>query len=252
MPTIRVNLFSPRQALDAVLGRVGEAKSFTLFTLNLDHIVKLRGDPAFRECYEAADFVSADGWPIVWYYRRRGVALERTTGADLVAPLCEKLAERNVPVFFIGPQPHVQAEAIDVLRARYAHLEIAGADSSFISSDDPAALDALARRIRDSGARLCFVCLGAPKREFVAHALKSRCPGVGFLCVGAALDFISGAVVRAPLWVQHVGFEWAWRLMADPRRLAIRYLRCVWVFALMAAHRAPLALDPQHPAARGR
>jgi N-acetylglucosaminyldiphosphoundecaprenol N-acetyl-beta-D-mannosaminyltransferase len=44
------------------------------------------------------------------------------------------------------------------------------------------------------------------------------------LCVGAALNFISGAEKRAPRWVQRLALEWLYRLCHDPRRLAGRYL----------------------------
>lgn len=99
--------------------------------------------------------------------------------------------------------------------------------------------------MRASGARLCFICLGAPKQELVADALKKRCEGVGFLCVGAALDFIAGAVKRAPRWVQGLGMEWAWRLTSDPLRLAPRYWRCAEVFVLIALRRLPLVFSAQ-------
>ncbi|HMN70524.1 MAG TPA: WecB/TagA/CpsF family glycosyltransferase [Rhodoblastus sp.] len=243
MNAVRVNLFTPRQALEAVLARLAQARSFTLYTLNLDHVVKLRSSEDFRQAYEKADLVSADGWPIVWYFRRRGVRLQRTTGADLVTPLCEKAAEAGVPVFFIGPQEHVQRRALATLSERYPRLVVAGSDASFIDPDDTAAMDTLARRVTASQARLCFICLGAPKQEFVADALKSRCDGVGFLCVGAALDFISGLVKRAPRWVQAVGMEWAWRLTSDPLRLAPRYARCAEAFLLIALRRLPFAFS---------
>jgi exopolysaccharide biosynthesis WecB/TagA/CpsF family protein len=95
-------------------------------------------------------------------------------------------------------------------------------------------LDEIGARINESGARLCFVSLGAPKQEIVAAALSIRCTDVGFLCVGAALDFIAGDAMRAPVWVQRAGCEWLWRLALDPRRLALRYLASAHVLALMA------------------
>jgi len=36
--------------------------------------------------------------------------------------------------------------------------------------------------------------------------------------VGAAFDFLAGRVRRAPVWVQRVGMEWAWRIVAEPQR----------------------------------
>lgn len=245
MSAVRVNLFTPQQALDAVLARLAAPQSFTLFTLNLDHVVKLRGSAAFRACYESADLVSADGWPIVWYFRRRGVALERTTGADLTMPLCEKAAAAGIPIFIVGPQEHVQKRAIEELSERFPRLRVAGADASIIAPENAVAMDDLARRVRASGARLCFICLGAPKQELVADALKSRCAGVGFLCVGAAMDFIAGAVKRAPRWVQNLGMEWAWRMTSDPLRLVPRYWRCAEILVLMALRRLPLVFSAQ-------
>lgn len=42
--------------------------------------------------------------------------------------------------------------------------------------------------------------------------------------VGAAFDFHTGAVNRAPVWMQRVGLDWAHRLASEPRRLWRRYL----------------------------
>jgi len=44
------------------------------------------------------------------------------------------------------------------------------------------------------------------------------------LCVGAAIDFLTGIERRAPLWMQKAGFEWFHRLTQNPRRLWKRYL----------------------------
>lgn len=42
--------------------------------------------------------------------------------------------------------------------------------------------------------------------------------------VGAAFDYHSGAVRRAPLWWQRHGLEWLYRLGSEPRRLFKRYM----------------------------
>ena len=52
-----------------LVARVGSAlhrgEGLTLYTLNLDHLVKRREDPRFRDIYSQATFVTADGWPVV-------------------------------------------------------------------------------------------------------------------------------------------------------------------------------------------
>ena len=42
--------------------------------------------------------------------------------------------------------------------------------------------------------------------------------------VGAAFDFHAGTKPRAPQWIQRSGFEWLFRLLSEPRRLARRYI----------------------------
>ena len=54
------------------------------------------------------------------------------------------------------------------------------------------------------------------------------------LGVGAAFDFVSEARPRAPLWMQHSGLEWLFRLMTEPSRLAARYLVIIPIFLVCA------------------
>ena len=239
---LRVNMVNMRRALDAIIGSALARKGFTLFTVNLDHMVKLGKSGPFRDAYARADYITADGWPIVWLARgpdrrktpragsvdrRKRPELERTTGADLLEPMCREAAKHGLPLYFIGPSPASQTAGLRILSERYPGLVVAGAETPQIPAEiDAATADELARRLAQSGARVCVVSLGAPKQEVLADMLHRRCPDVGFLCVGAALDFISGHSVRAPRWVQRVGMEWFWRMISDPKRLVGRYIGC--------------------------
>jgi N-acetylglucosaminyldiphosphoundecaprenol N-acetyl-beta-D-mannosaminyltransferase len=74
-----------------------------------------------------------------------------------------------------------------------------------------------------------------------AIASTREATGVG-LCIGASLEFLAGAAQRAPLWVQHAGLEWLYRLGKEPRRLARRYLRdCPSVFPMLLRERLLLS-----------
>lgn len=226
-PELRVNLVNMRQTLETILHRARTREGFTLFTVNLDHIVKLGRNRLFREAYQRADLITADGWPIVWIMQRDGYALERTAGADLLEPVCAQAAEFAMPVYFVGPGPVSQAAGLDILRNRYPGLIVAGAETPLLPATlEPAIVEPIAERLAASGACVCVLSLGAPKQELLADALRRRCPDVGFLCVGAALDFISGHAVRAPKWMQRAKLEWFWRMINDPVRLTLRYADC--------------------------
>ena len=65
--------------------------------------------------------------------------------------------------------------------------------------------------------------MGQPRKELWAARNRDAISAV-ILCIGAYLDFVAGAVPRAPRWIQKARMEWAYRLALEPRRLAGRYL----------------------------
>ena len=230
-----INLATQRDALDAVSARAGSGRGFTLFTLNMDHLVKRRSNPAFRAAYARATLVTADGAPVVAMARRQDRRVSVTTGADLVEPLCKAAAEDGLSVYLFGATRSSLEKAARSLRERHRGLSIVGLEAPPFGFDpqSPAA-DAAAARIAASGARLVLVALGAPKQELFADRAFSRHPQLGFVCIGAALDFISGEQVRAPRILHGTGLEWLWRLAAQPRRLAWRYWLCARLLGELA------------------
>jgi exopolysaccharide biosynthesis WecB/TagA/CpsF family protein len=228
-----VTTASPDEAIRTIIARAQTGESFTVNTLNLDHLVKLRQDAGFRAAYGDASIVTADGAPIVWLARRQGAQVERTTGADLVVPLVIEAARHQLPVYLFGTSEEVLEKCAAALHnLTDGTLTICGASSPSLGFDvtGPAA-DAAIVAMRQAGARLVFVALGAPKQEiFAARAMAAEL-GAGLICIGAALDFIAGAQIRAPLVLRTSGLEWAWRLATNPRRLAMRYARCALVLA---------------------
>ena len=222
-----LNLGSLDQLVATARAHGCAGRGFSLFTLNLDHLVKRRADPAFRAAYARATYVTADGAPVVALARSQGASLQRTTGADLIEPLCAMAEREGLPLFFFGSTEAWLQAAAQVLLCRYPKLKIAGREAPPFGFDpaSPAA-QASADRIAASGARFCLVALGAPKQEMFVDAIACRCPEIGFFCIGAALDFIAGGQKRAPKWVRGLNLEWFWRMMTNPRRLAVRYARC--------------------------
>ena len=227
-----VNSPNPASTVQAVVERLRAGQGFTLFTLNLDHLVKLRTDRRFQRAYAQADIVTADGHPLVALARREGVKLERTTGADLVLPLCAAAAAEGAPVYLFGASEASLSGACGALRRRFPKLDIRGCESPAMGFDPTGeAARAAGERIAASGAQLCFVALGAPKQELFAAAMAARHDGVGLVCIGAALDFISGHQRRAPVLFQRTGLEWAYRLATNPVRLGGRYAQCALLYA---------------------
>lgn len=212
------------------LGRRFEAGTgFSVATLNLDHVVKLSRDTAFRNAYAAHTHVTADGNPIVWLSRLAGQGDVRLVpGSELIEPLAELAVEKDVPIGLFGATEASLDAAADALVTRYPGLRIVFTMAPPMGFDpDGEVAEAAIAEIRASGARLVFLALGAPKQERFAARAQDHLPEVGFLSIGAGLDFISGSQTRAPVWVRRLAAEWLWRLLGDPGRLAARYGACI-------------------------
>jgi N-acetylglucosaminyldiphosphoundecaprenol N-acetyl-beta-D-mannosaminyltransferase len=89
---------------------------------------------------------------------------------------------------------------------------------------DSEATRQVVRAVKDRGAQILLVALGAPRQErWVRENLQPAGALVG-IGVGSAFDILSGDKPRAPQWMCDSGLEWAYRMFQDPRRLARRYL----------------------------
>jgi len=111
------------------------------------------------------------------------------------------------------------------LAARYPGLRVTGAHSPPRRFDScSASLDALRRDLTAARPAIVFVGLGFPKQELLIERLRPDLPAAWFVGCGAAIAYAAGTLRRAPGPVQRAGLEWAWRLAAEPRRLARRYL----------------------------
>lgn len=201
-------------------------------TPNVYHMVKLLDDPAtIQPLFERAWLVFCDSRVLsrlAWF---SGVRLPVITGSDLTAHLVERAARQGLTIAVVGPT----AAACASLRNRYPSLDVVvyTPPMGFITSERE--IQKCVDFVVEAQAPLVFLALGMPQQEILAHRIAGhpQARGVG-LCIGAAIDFLTGKQSRAPVWVQKAGLEWLYRLVSDPRRLASRYLiECPRIFYLM-------------------
>jgi exopolysaccharide biosynthesis WecB/TagA/CpsF family protein len=192
-------------------------------TPNVDHLVRYYDDPTFRDHYAAASYVLMDSRfasGLVWLLK--GLRLPVCTGADLTARLFNQVVRASDRIVLIGCSDG-QARTLGQMFG-LPNLHHHNPPMGFIHN--PAAVEECLQFIEaHSPFRYCFIAVGSPQQEAVAHALQVRGRARGLaLCVGASLNFITGSERRAPGWMQQARIEWLYRLLQDPRRLARRYL----------------------------
>ena len=166
----------------------------------------------------------------------------------MVPRLSEFAARKGYSVFLFGAMDNSAETAAQRLRQRFPDLNIAGVYEPPMGFHRDAEKNAEAiARVREAKPDLLFVALGSPKQEiWISDNLEEL--GVPVVMgVGAAIDFMSGKLKRAPSWAQNWGMEWMWRLVHEPRRLWRRYLVEDMIFLRILIRQLlgrPYRLDP--------
>ncbi len=205
-----------------------------IVTPNVDHIIRHCQDSHFRDLYSEASYVLLDSRFLahtLGLLRRQ--LLRVCLGSDLTTAILHRVIKPLDAAVLVG----ASAEQAQILRAKFGLKSLTHIDPPMNFIRDPKAVENCLRDIEAVGAfRFCFLAIGSPQQEIIAHKLKERGKARGLaLCVGAAINFMTGSERRAPIWVQEAGLEWLYRLVRDPRRLWKRYLvRGPRIFFLMS------------------
>lgn len=183
-------------------------------TPNPEIVEVCREDPEAMEAVKNASLVIADGIGVIYGAKIMKTPLkEKLPGVEYAMRLMEKMAESGKSLFLLGAKPGVAEEAARRLQEQYSGLRIAGTHDGYFKEDET-----VVQAIRESGADVVFVCLGAPKQE--KWMLKNgEATGAHLLLgLGGCLDVFSGTVQRAPKVFQKLGLEWFYRLIKNPSR----------------------------------
>lgn len=193
-------------------------------------------DPAYRRALAQADLIYLDGnGPRLAAWLAGDRLPPRMTGADWIHDLCA-LAERDgFRLYFLGAHPGVAEEAAARLRRAYPGLQILGARHGFFTTEDEARLLDELRRTRPD---ILLLAMSSPRQEIWMARSGPELDIPIIWAAGGVLEYASGRVRRAPLWMRRLGLEWLGRWWIEPRRLTRRYLVGIPLFLARAATHA--------------
>jgi len=199
---------------------------------NVHSVVTTTNDVEFKIAVNNADMATPDGAPVAWALRWLGhPGQERINGPDLMMKYLAEAERRGQVVFFYGSTEKTLERLRVALARRFPMLHIGGTYSPPFRSLTRQEDDEVVEMINASGAHVVFVGLGCPKQEKWMAEHRGRINAV-MVGVGAAFDYHSGLLRRAPLWWQKNGLEWLYRLGSEPRRLFKRYMVTNTLFVL--------------------
>ena len=211
-------------------------------TPNAHHVVSVHDEPQrLLPIYREAWLSLCDSRIVQALARFDRLPLPLVTGSDLIAALLAALnlaQSEHTPrrILVVGPDRAVE----DMLRPIYPRLDIEVMPAPGQLSQSAERRLAVARACTNRTWDILLLCVGCPAQELIARELATLgCQSGIALCVGASIDFLTGKSVRAPLWLQRLKLEWAYRLMREPLRLWRRYLiESPRIFRIFLAERA--------------
>ncbi|MER9436436.1 WecB/TagA/CpsF family glycosyltransferase [Mesorhizobium sp. M0618] len=206
----------------ALLNRLIAERRFTKVSfLNAHNANIAYTDPVFAEALD--DFlILPDGIGIDLAARLLYGAPfpDNLNGTDFV-PAFLQASTTPLTVGLLGAT-RVNAEAASVKLAALAvqHKFVVIHDGYFPASQEQEIVDRIAALRPD----VLLVAMGVPRQElWIERHIDARHCTLP-IAVGALLDFLSGAVPRAPLWMRRLRLEWLFRLAVEPSRLWRRYV----------------------------
>lgn len=186
----------------------------------------------YRNILNNFDIVCMDGASIVRKVKdARFWRAERCSGPDVMQEIMQRTAYSTTRHFLYGTNKLVLEKLHDKLSKDGANI-VGTMAPPYLSlnawSDRNWRDEELYKAVRECKADYVWVSLGAPKQEYFCMAAKNELPGVKLCAVGAAFNFLSGEVARAPDSWQKAGLEWLWRIIHEPKQIG-RYIRSGFV-----------------------
>ena len=174
-------------------------------------------DEDFKNTVNEASFVSPDGVGVLRAAKILGTPLkEKVAGCELGYNLLSEAVKKDAGLFLFGAKPGVADMAGENLKKQIPGLKIAGTRDGYFTDDDT---EDIIKQINDSGAKILWVCLGAPKQENWMKANRDKLKVGVMLGLGGSIDLYAGNVKRAPRLFIKLKCEWLYRLIKQPDRL---------------------------------
>ena len=213
---VRIDNITVEKAVASVEEMIGDANQHLIIPVNPEMIMAAQTNIEFRQIINNASLVLPDGIGVILASRMYGKPISsRVPGVDMVERLASFAQQRGFRIFLLGAAEGVATLAAHRLQEQYPGLLVAGVHAGSPHPDEELEI---CRMINDVHPHILLVAYGAPKQElWLARNLHKLHIPVA-MCVGGTFDFIAGTVIRAPLWVQTIGFEWVYRLIQEPRR----------------------------------
>lgn len=214
---IKVELITMDETLHWIEEAIKTRTPRHIITGNPEMLMAAQNDERFFAIMNGADLIVPDGIGLVLAVRHflKKQVQERVTGFDLSTNFFSVAQKKGYSIYLLGSEPGVAEIAQKNLEARFPGLKIAGTHHGFLNDTNRQAVIA---DIREKGADLVLVGMGAPRQEYFIADYKGQYLAPVSIGVGGCIDIWAGTKKRAPKLMQNLHLEWFYRLIKEPTR----------------------------------
>ncbi|MDP5228398.1 MULTISPECIES: WecB/TagA/CpsF family glycosyltransferase [Arthrobacter] len=244
---VDVTPFTAEEAAREIGRLVATGDAHTVVGHNLHSVTLYHSDPAFAAFYDRSTVILLDGAPLAKLWARtfnggQGSGAHRVGSVDWLARIAEVDGLERIAV--LGSGSEANTGAVAELRRRLPQARVEGRSGEGWNAAAEAEASAW---LREFAPQLVLTGLGMPLQEQVITRLVDQVPAV-HCAVGGAIDQVAGIQRLAPRWIGRLGFEWAWRLLFHPRRVAYRVFVEPWkLFFILQRRRRQGTATTQGP-----
>lgn len=193
-------------------------------------------DADYRGVLNSMTICAMDGMPVVRRARKLDPSLtdiERCSGPDMMRLVLDATRNTGARHYFYGTTRENLDLLCQALERDWPGVCVAGTHAPPFRPLTEEEEQEDIRRIREAKPDYLWVALGAPRQDYWVMRHAGELKGIRVLAVGAAMNFLTGQVRRAPEWMRRAGLEWAYRIWREPKQFwryakngAYYYWRC--------------------------
>ena len=214
--------FTKADFVDWVITRGKGTLPSTAYAINASSVNIAFKSRAYWDALQRCDAVYCDGISVYWGCRLLGKSVpEKLTTTDCVDPIARRCAEEGLSMYILGNAPGVAQRAAERMMTRHAGLIVRGVHSGHFDTTEERKIVADIKRQRPN---VLWVGMGNPVQELWVDKWRHELEVPVILTCGAMMEIVAGKLRRPPRWITDNGFEWAFRLVNQPRHTWKRYL----------------------------
>lgn len=197
-------------SLNAIMPEYDSCKIVTC--LNAYYMVKLKEED--YHWYNEFNYIASDGMGPIKLNKLFGHPKSVRLSFDLstmAGPVFRDMMAHGESLYVLGAKPGEVEKSVETIKQNFEGIRIAGFHHGYIKD----CKDTIVQEIKESGAKVVIIGMGAPMQDEMAVLLK-RAGFIGsvYTC-GGFIHQTQDTMISFPTWTNKLGLRWLYRLFTQ-------------------------------------